>query len=172
MFSIIRNAVEFSQVTGMNARNRVTPENIQVQTSALNSIISQFRVNVGEQLFQEHMRTLLSLHNIAPMLDMSAVTPVHTAVAAVVAPPTTQQTSGINSETNDGVALNFIDGNMSSIGTAIVAVSQDPATFLAAIVNSIPEDIRQRVARVWVSQAGKLVATYNYDRINHTIARA
>ena len=168
MLTLISKVVEFAKVTGMSASNRVTPENIQTQTTAINGLITQFRTNVGEEQFKLHMATLLSLHNIAPTLDVASVTPVSQPVTPA---PALEQQTPLPINDSGSVALNFIDGNMSAIGSATVAISQDPQVFLVSILNSIPDAIKQNVSRVWVSQGGKLIATYNYDRINNTLAR-
>lgn len=168
MLTLISKVVEFAKVSGLATRNRIVAENIQTQTTAINALITQFRTNVGEEQFKLHMGTLLSLHNIAPNLDTARVMPATTPV--MPAPAVEQQVpSPVTSD--DSVSLSFIDGNMSSIGTATVTISQDPHVFLVSILNAIPEAIRQNVSRVWVSQSGKLIASYNYDRINNTLAR-
>lgn len=159
----------------LDINQRVTPNNVLSQAAYVEATILDFKNSMGavhfNTIFVPQMKAIIERMGIQyDILDTSELdTPrqlnIPTRGQEVLASAPVVPNGTVT------VMVAFIDGNMKSIGTAEVAVVTDPAAFMASLIAAIPEDIKLRTSRLWLSQGGKMMAIYSFDRVNNTLAR-
>lgn len=155
---------------------RTTPDNVQSQAAYVEATILDFKNSMGatnfHRIFVPQMKAIIERAGIQyDILDTSELdTPRQLSIPTQV--PAAMQDVPVNHTGEASVLVAFIDGNLKTLGTAEVTIVSDPAAFMNALIAAIPEDSKLRTSRLWLSQGGRLLATYAFDRVNNTLSRA
>ena len=171
--SQVRAQSEFLQLmnpgraTNQESDKEVIKSYIRQTLSSSKELFSSLRL----QGFDAVVRDVCAELNICQLLDPTPVRPAAVSQQAIdsVAP-----VSSVTVQSNvPEIRISFIDGNMAPISSVNIALNPNPETLASDILNSIPEDIKIRVARIWIQDpsTGRLAGTYMYNRVNHTLAR-
>ena len=171
--SQVRAQSEFLQLMnpGRTATPEVDKETIKGYIRQTLSSSKELFSSLNIQGFDAVVREVCVDLNICQILDTTPVRPNAIPQQAIDSAAPVSSVS-VRSDVPE-IRISFIDGNMAPISSVNIALNPNPEALASEILNSIPEDIKIRVARIWIQDpsTGRLAGTYMYNRVNHTLAR-